>query len=84
MEYNLLEEENSLLRNTIRELELENERLKNSASRIVIENFEGEGRMAPESIWFEGIGTNDSTGVRTGGWHYNVFGTNGSFTAIVV
>jgi hypothetical protein len=60
LEYNLLEEENSLLRKTIRELELENERLKNSASRIVIENFEGEGRMAPESIWFEGIGTHVS------------------------
>jgi cation transporter-like permease len=60
LEYNLLQEENSLLRKTIRELELENERLKNSASRIVIENFEGEGRLAPESIWFEGIGTHVS------------------------
>lgn len=53
----MLAEENSLLRETIRQLELENERLKNSASRIVIESFEGEGRMPPESFWFEGMGS---------------------------
>ena len=54
LEYYLLEEENGLLRETIRQLELENERLKKSASRIVIENFEGEGKMPPDSFWFEG------------------------------
>lgn len=57
LEYDLLQEENGLLRETIRQLELENERLKNSASRIVIENFEGEGKLPPESSWFEGMGS---------------------------
>lgn len=51
LEYDLLQEENNLLRETIRQLEQENERLKNSASRIVIENFEGEGKMAPDFFW---------------------------------
>jgi hypothetical protein len=64
MEYEMLQQENGLLRETIRQLEMENERLKSSASRIVIENFEGEGKMPPESFWFEGMSSsmpNEST-----------------------
>jgi len=62
MEYDLLEEENGFLRETIRQLELENERLRKSASRIVIENFEGERRLSSESSWFEGM-TNTEEGI---------------------
>lgn len=40
-----LELENQLLRQTIRQLELENDRLS-SQQRVVLENFEGEGRLA--------------------------------------
>ena len=38
-----LQNENSVLRETIRQLEEENQRLKQKAKRIVLENFEGDG-----------------------------------------
>lgn len=42
MERSLLESENSVLRDTIRQLEEENARLKQRANKIVLETFEGE------------------------------------------
>ena len=46
----ILKEENNILRETVRQLEQENERLHKNAGMIVIENFEGE-RSTP-SKWF--------------------------------
>jgi hypothetical protein len=43
-----LKAENTLLRDAVRELEVENERLKQSG-RIVLETFEGEGRFRESS-----------------------------------
>jgi hypothetical protein len=40
-----LQNENALLRDMVRRLELENERLKDLPNRIVIETFEGEGKL---------------------------------------
>lgn len=51
MQHAILKEENAILRETIRQLELENERLSSRASKIVIENFEGLGKFGPE--WLE-------------------------------
>jgi hypothetical protein len=41
----LLQEENNLLRDAIRKLAEENAKLKQRANKIVLESFEGEGRM---------------------------------------
>jgi hypothetical protein len=49
-QYAILKEENAILREINRQLEIDNERLRNRAGKIVIENFEGEGRIA--SDWF--------------------------------
>lgn len=50
-QYAILKEENSILRETIRQLELENEQLRSRASKIIIENFEGFGKFG--SDWFD-------------------------------
>lgn len=41
----ILKTENEILRNTVRQLELENERLRHNSPTIVIETFEGEGQL---------------------------------------
>jgi hypothetical protein len=53
VDLDLLQEENELLRDAIRTLEEENYRLKQRAGKIILENFEGEGRFS-NSTWFEG------------------------------
>ena len=50
----VLKSENTLLRDTIRQLEEENQRLKQKASKIVLETFEGER-------WFRGDGEDEET-----------------------
>jgi hypothetical protein len=57
VEYNMVKEENKQLRETIRKLEVENERLhRQMTSNIVIETFEGEGKrkaVTKEPAWYE-------------------------------
>jgi hypothetical protein len=45
----VLKSENTLLRDTIRQLEEENQRLKQRANKIVLENFEGENWFKEDS-----------------------------------
>lgn len=53
-QFSLLKRENELLRETVRQLEIENSRLKSLGSaRIVLETFEGEGR--PETHWYDTV-----------------------------
>jgi len=52
----MMRTENDLLRKTVRQLELENERLKQGSSKIIIESFEGEGRgrqRIDEVAWYD-------------------------------
>lgn len=54
LQFSILEEENRILRQTIRQLELENEYLKKTdGTRIIIENFEGGRKRAADGMWFE-------------------------------
>jgi hypothetical protein len=61
--------ENELLRQTVRKLELENERLRESPSRIIIETFEGEGQQRlSESAWYDApYAMMDSDGITMSG-----------------
>jgi len=56
----LLQSENSILRDTIRQLEEENQRLKQRAQRMIgLENFEGERFFRDEldaPMWVEDVG----------------------------
>ena len=54
----VLKSENNLLRDTIRQLEDENQRLKQRANKIVLENFEGERFFQDdiENQKMEGVG----------------------------
>ena len=53
----MMKTENELLRNTVRQLEMENERLRESSSKIVIETFEGEGRQrgVGDASWYDSL-----------------------------
>lgn len=49
-----LKQENELLRETVRQLEKENERLKEGSSKVIIESFEREGRPNVVDVaWYE-------------------------------
>lgn len=65
---NLLQQENQILRMTIKELETENLTLE-SQRRIVIENFEGEGNTIQNPWWNSngGDSTTDGTLLQTAG-----------------
>lgn len=51
----LMKQENELLRNTLQQLEMENEYLKQHSSKIILESFEGEGvrNSYSQDIWYE-------------------------------
>lgn len=50
----LIKNENELLRKTIRQLEMENERLSHFSSTIVLETFEGEGKSSSgKDVWYK-------------------------------
>jgi FtsZ-binding cell division protein ZapB len=63
VDMDLLQEENDLLRDAIRNLKEENAKLKQRANNIVLESFEGEGRKFRDKISFgDDIGMGTMTG----------------------
>lgn len=66
----MMKTENELLRQTVRQLEKENERLREGSSRIILETFEGEGQQrAMETSWYDSSsdGMVDTDGITMSG-----------------